>query len=180
MFWGSTFTSSVPGVGAGRGAYGYYEVHDFGTFGVAEANIAHIYAQDQWSIGNLTLNLGVRFENEVIPSFRTDLAENAVDFGFGEKIAPRIGAAYDVVGNGRMKIFGAYGRYYDWTKYELSRGAFGGDIWTGVLPFARRSERRFPRSAWPTCLAGICGAARRASAIAASRTSRRSIRTSSR
>ena len=29
-----------------------------------------------------------------------------------------------------MKIFGAYGRYYDWTKYELSRGAFGGDIWT--------------------------------------------------
>ena len=130
VFWGSTFTSSVPGVGAGRGAYGYYEVHDFGTFGVAEANIAHIYAQDQWSIGNLTLNLGVRFENEVIPSFRTDLAENAVDFGFGEKIAPRIGAAYDVGGNGRMKIFGAYGRYYDWTKYELSRGAFGGDIWT--------------------------------------------------
>ena len=130
VFWNSTFTSSVPGVGAGRGAFGYYEVHDFGTFGVAEANIAHIYAQDQWSIGNLTLNLGVRFENEVIPSFRTDLAENAVDFGFGEKIAPRIGAAYDVGGNGRMKIFGAYGRYYDWTKYELSRGAFGGDIWT--------------------------------------------------
>ena len=100
-------------------------------------NIAHLYAQDQWSIGNLTLNLGVRFENEVIPSFRTDLAENAVDFGFGDKIAPRIGVAYDVFGDGRMKIFGAYGRYYDWTKYELSRGAFGGDIWTGLLPLAR-------------------------------------------
>ena len=113
-----------------RGTYGYYEVNDFGTFGEAAANIAHIYAQDQWSIGNLTLNLGMRFENEVIPSFRTDLAENAVEFGFGDKIAPRFGAAYDVAGNGRMKIFGAYGRYYDWTKYELSRGAFGGDIWT--------------------------------------------------
>ena len=43
-------------------------------------------------MGNLTLNLGMRFENEVIPSFRTDLAENAVEFGFGDKIAPRIGA----------------------------------------------------------------------------------------
>jgi Carboxypeptidase regulatory-like domain len=129
VYWGSTFTSSVPGVGSGTGTYGYYEVHDNGTFGEASANIAHIYAQDQWSIGNLTLNLGIRVENEVIPSFRTDIAENAVEFGFGDKIAPRIGAAYDVFGNGRMKIFGAYGRYFDWTKYELSRGAFGGDIW---------------------------------------------------
>ena len=129
VYWGSTLTSSVPGVGSNRGVYGYYEVHDDGTFGEASANIGHLYAQDQWSIGNLTLNLGVRFENEVIPSFRTDLAENAVDFGFGDKIAPRIGAAYDVFGDGRMKVFGAYGRYYDWTKYELSRGAFGGDIW---------------------------------------------------
>ena len=29
-----------------------------------------------------------------------------------------------------MKISGSYGRYYDWTKYELARGTFGGDIWT--------------------------------------------------
>jgi hypothetical protein len=129
VYWGSTFTSSVPGVGSGTGIYGYYEVNELGTFGEARANIGHVYAQDQWSIGNLTLNLGVRFENETIPSFRTDLAENAIQFGFGDKIAPRIGAAYDVSGNGRLKIFGAYGRYYDWTKYELSRGAFGGDIW---------------------------------------------------
>jgi hypothetical protein len=129
VYWGQTFTSSVPGVGSGTGTFGYYEVNDLGTLGEAAANIAHIYAQDQWSMGNLTLNLGVRFENEVIPSFRTDLAENAIDFGFGDKIAPRIGAAYDLFGDGRVKIFGAYGRYYDWTKYELSRGAFGGDIW---------------------------------------------------
>jgi len=129
VYWGQTFTSSVPGVGSGRGTYGYYEINDLGTFGKASANIAHLYAQDQWSIGNLTLNLGVRFENEVIPSFRTDIKENAIEFGFGDKVAPRIGAAYDLFGDGRVKLFGAYGRYYDWTKYELSRGAFGGDIW---------------------------------------------------
>ncbi len=129
IFWDSSLTSTVPGVGSNRGAFGYYTVDDLGTFGETSANIAHLYAQDQWSIGNLTLNLGIRFENERIPSFRPDLQENAIEFGFGDKIAPRIGAAYDLFGNGRAKVFASYGRYYDWTKYELSRGSFGGDIW---------------------------------------------------
>ena len=57
------------------------------------------------------------------------LGEEAFKFGFGEKIAPRLGAAYDVLGDGRMKVYGSWGRYFDWTKYELSRGSFGGDFW---------------------------------------------------
>ena len=28
-----------------------------------------------------------------------------------------------------MKAFGSWGRYYDWVKYELARGSFGGDTW---------------------------------------------------
>ena len=34
-----------------------------------------------------------------------------------------------MLGNGRLKAFGSWGRYYDWVKYELARGSFGGDTW---------------------------------------------------
>jgi hypothetical protein len=71
----------------------------------------------------------VRAERETIPSFRPDIRPHAIAFGFADKVAPRIGAAYDLFGTGRVKLFGSYGRYYDWTKYELSRLSFGGDIW---------------------------------------------------
>jgi hypothetical protein len=127
VWWGQTFQSSVPGVPPGRGTYGYYELDNLGTFGKTQGDIAHFYVQDQWTSGNLTLNLGLRFENEKIPAFRE--RETAIEFGWGDKIAPRIGAAYDLFGDGRMKLFGSYGRYYDWTKYELARGTFGGDLW---------------------------------------------------
>ena len=32
-------------------------------------------------------------------------------------------------GDGRLKVFGSWGLYYDWTKYELPRGSFGAEIW---------------------------------------------------
>ena len=126
IFWDRSFT--FPNAPGGRGAYGYYEVNDRGVQGQAGANIISLYVQDQWTIGNrLTLNLGLRSENETVPSFRAGV--DAMKFGFGDKLAPRIGAAYDVRGDGRFKLYGSWGRYFDWTKYELSRGSYGGDTW---------------------------------------------------
>jgi hypothetical protein len=128
IFWNRTFTSSVSGVGSGTGTYGYYAVNDFGTVGLAGANINSLFVQDQWTIGNrLTLNVGIRTEQEAIPSFREGI--NAFDFSFGDKLAPRLGATYDLRGDGKVKLYGSWGRYYDWTKYELPRGSYGGDIW---------------------------------------------------
>ena len=63
------------------------------------------------------------------------------EFGFGDKIAPRLGAQLDVFGDGRVKIYGSYGRYFDWVKYELARGTFGGDYWKVLLSPARYPER---------------------------------------
>jgi Carboxypeptidase regulatory-like domain/TonB-dependent Receptor Plug Domain len=128
LYWGRSFTSSVAGVGTGTGTYGYYEVDNRGTVGKAGADINSLFVQDSWTAtSKLTLNLGIRTEKEAIPSFRAGI--DAFDFSFKDKLAPRLGATYDVRNDGKLKLFGSWGRYYDWTKYELPRGSYGGDIW---------------------------------------------------
>jgi outer membrane receptor protein involved in Fe transport len=126
------FGQSSNGIGPGTcpsgpcQSFGYGYLQDFGTVGQAGSVNHALYAQDGWQPFNkLTLNLGVRIEKENVPSF----TENgvAINFGWGAKIAPRLGFAYDVFGDGRMKIFASFGRFYDRFKYELPRGSFGGD-----------------------------------------------------
>jgi len=129
VYWNSGLTSPVLGANQ-RGTYGYYAINDSGTRGVTGGTIDSFYFQDQYRIlPRLTLSLGVRFENEKVPSFRRDIRDNAFQFSYGDKIAPRLGASYDVRGDGKIKVFGSWGKYYDWVKYELSRGTFGGQIW---------------------------------------------------
>ena len=128
IFWGSTL--ALAGQAPDTGPYGYYEVNDRGIFGKAGADILSLYVQDQWQIADrLTLNIGLRTENENVPSYKTEVQENVFEFGWKEKLAPRLGFSYDVMGTGRAKLYASYGRYYDWTKYEMPRGSFGGDIW---------------------------------------------------
>ena len=114
-----------------RGTYGYYSITNFGTRGATGAGIGNLYIQDRWRVHpRLTLSLGLRTENEVIPSFRRDIKDTAFQFDFQQKMAPRLGASWDVFGTGKLKVYGSWGRYYDWVKYELSRGTFGGDFYT--------------------------------------------------
>jgi hypothetical protein len=129
LYWGQSFRSTATGQ-TGTGTYGYYSVNDLGTRGAVNANIQNLFIQDTWTIGSrLTLNLGLRTENEKIPTFRPDIAKYGMEFGFADKLAPRLGAAFDVRGDGRLKAFASWGRYFDWTKYEIARGSFGGDLW---------------------------------------------------
>ena len=129
LWWDTSFNSPATGI-EDRGRYGYYEVNDAGTIGTTGAGIKSFYVQDQWRVSpRVTLNLGVRAEAERIPSFRRDIQDFAFDFGWRDKIAPRLGGSFDMLGDGRLKLYGSWGRFFDWTKYELVRGTFGGDTY---------------------------------------------------
>ena len=129
IYWDRSYTSLATG-NTDRGLYGYYRVRTIGTVGSASSGIGHMYIQDQWQIHpRLTLSLGLRLEHEAIPSYHREVQDTAINFGWGDKIAPRLGGSFDLFGNGKTRIFGSWGRYFDWTKYELVRGSFGGDVW---------------------------------------------------
>jgi hypothetical protein len=127
IYWDRTF--EAPSGQRDRGTYGYYQLDNTGTIGSTGGTLDSFYVQDRWRLGRLSLDLGIRFEKEVVPSFRRDIKDFAFEFGWDQKIAPRLGASFDVFGNGRLKIYGSWGMFYDWVKYELARGTFGGDVW---------------------------------------------------
>jgi hypothetical protein len=109
------------------GALGSGILRRQGTFGSASSTNEGLYIQDKYQpIDRLTLSVGVRIEKENLPSFNGFAPP--VNFGWSDKIAPRLGFAYDLFGNGTTKIFGSYGKFNDRLKYNLPRGLFGGEL----------------------------------------------------
>ena len=112
-----------------RGQYGYYTVSRGNyTQGSVSSNNWSFWVQDSWTIrSNLTINAGIRTENEHVPSYQGRVP--GIEYGFGDKLAPRLGFAYDIKGDSRWKAYGSFGRYFDITKLEMPRGSFGADHW---------------------------------------------------
>jgi hypothetical protein len=120
----------------GRGAYGSAAVYLFQTTGNVESKNTGFFLQDSWTApnGRLSLDVGVRTEQERVPSYADPNVAHttgtyAIAFDYKDKLAPRLGFAYDLLGTGRTKVYGSYGKFYDITKMEMPRGAFGGDKW---------------------------------------------------
>jgi hypothetical protein len=80
-----------------------------------------IFAQDQWTLQRLTLNLGLRFDyfngyipeqirpaGEFVPERRFEPVRNVPNF---KDVSPRLGAAYDLFGDSRTAIKFSVGRY---------------------------------------------------------------------
>jgi outer membrane receptor for ferrienterochelin and colicin len=125
------------GVGV-KGTYGSVHVRRFGTVGAAQSKNIGLFLQDAWQVTpNLMLNLGVRTESEKVPNYGAardaSLPENAIEFGYSDKLAPRLGFAWDIFGDQQWKMYGSYGNYFDITKLEMPRGSFGADQWIAYL-----------------------------------------------
>jgi hypothetical protein len=116
-----------------QGQYGFVNVLDYGSGGQATSNNNAFFVQDSWSIAKgLTINAGLRLEKEYLPAENQPSGgiSHPINFGWGDKIAPRIGVAWDPFGNGKMKIFGGYGQFYDQMKLNLAISSFGGQYWS--------------------------------------------------
>jgi hypothetical protein len=113
-----------------QGLWGTVNIRELGTTGKVGGWNHSLYFQDGWTVAKgVTLNLGVRLDKESLPSYNTLPGFNGIDFGWGQKVAPRLGVAWDVLGNGKLKAFGSYGKFFDIMKLQLPRGSFGGDYW---------------------------------------------------
>ena len=80
-----------------------------------------VHAEDQWTVRNLTLNLGVRFDSLTGRAKASDVPagpflparqyEELKDIPNWRDLTPRLGASYDLFGNGETAIKGFIGRY---------------------------------------------------------------------
>jgi hypothetical protein len=119
--------SGVASLPSSPGAVGAGFLRVFREQGDVSSKNEALYIQDKWQpVNRLTFNLGVRVERENVPSFEPTAPD--LKFDFMDKIAPRIGGAFDLTGDGKTKVAGFFGWFYDRFKYELPRGSFGGQF----------------------------------------------------
>jgi hypothetical protein len=113
-----------------RGQYGFWRNISISNKGASKSKNAAAFIQDQWTKNRVTFNLGVRFENELDEPLTNpnDRVDRDIKFGWGEKIAPRLGIAWDVRGDSSWRVYANGGYFYDTLKQSATQLLFGSRV----------------------------------------------------
>jgi len=91
-----------------------------------------VYFQDTWQIGsNLSLNLGVRYDQQKLYNMFGEVSADIKD-----EWGPRLGLVWDPAGNGKSKVFGHWGYFYETIPMDIVIRSFGGEIDAFIYNFS--------------------------------------------
>jgi hypothetical protein len=107
-----------------------------------EHKVTTAYLQDRWTpLPSLTLNLGVRWDRqEIIDAAGTKQIDLKDDY------APRLGFTWNPGAEGRSKLFGAYGRYYEQIPMDLVIRSFSFERQTRIFNYSPTSTTPDPQA----------------------------------
>jgi Carboxypeptidase regulatory-like domain/TonB dependent receptor/TonB-dependent Receptor Plug Domain len=147
----------------------YYQGFGNPVFAIATMD-SGVFVQDNWKFSpRLTLELGLRWDHETLPSAVSSLTGNLPYTGINNNpsdnmnFGPRVGFSYDLFGKGNTVLRGGYGLYYgritngNLEEVRLNTGSPSGQIdpeWKTTTAAAPVYPNTFTTGAAPTCTPG--------------------------
>jgi hypothetical protein len=107
----------------------YYYNRNYKNESKGESTEYAVFLQDGWKLSDyFTIDIGVRAESAEATGNSSSANPNAkFKFGFADQIAPRVGFVWDFAKNGRSRIFGHWGRFYESIPLDVNVRAFGNE-----------------------------------------------------
>ena len=103
---------------------------------ISKTNNTGVFLQDKWQVlPTLTLNVGYRWESQDVKDIN-----NVTQIKINNEWMPRIGFAWDFIGDGRSRFYGSYSKFYETMPLDINIRAFGLEITTAVYNFNANSD----------------------------------------
>jgi len=130
------YFGEYPKYGANQGRL---QERNYNVNGSGKTENQAAFFQDQIKpTGNLQINLGVRYERQKMSSARgvytasnpeevLDFSQHADSFTLDNNWAPRLGIVWDPMNNGRSKVYGYVGRFFEAVPLDLNIRALNGE-----------------------------------------------------